>query len=451
MASNTKILLVDDEDDMLMLGSDILRRKGYRVTCATNAIDALGELKRETYTLIIADVVMPKMDGIDLLKMTKQKYPETEVIMVTGHGTIENAVEAMKQGAHGYLLKPVEPEVLLAEVAQIEELRNLRDENLFLKEELSRSLEAGEMVGGHPSMTALRETIRQVASSDSTALIYGESGTGKELVARAIHYQSTRRSRPFVRVNCPSLSETLLESELFGHEKGAFTGALQQKPGRFERAEGGTLFLDEIGAIAEHVQAKLLRVLQEREFERVGGTETISVDVRLITATNRDIEKTAQRAAFREDFFYRLNVIPIRVPPLRERRSDIPLLAAYFIEHCRMKMTRTVTGIAPDALAAMMRYSWPGNVRELENAIERAFVLTQDTRIGVWDLPEGLATDRVLSDDARTLRDARAAFEKRHIEEILRGHRGNVSQAADTLEISRRHLQEKMRQYGIDR
>jgi len=390
--SIARILVVDDEESNLKVLDRLLGKAGYTVTTALSGPEALDVLRSVQPELLLTDLKMPGMDGIELLRTARTVSPTTEVIVMTAYGTVEIAVEAMKEGAYDFVTKPLNRHDILRSVGKAREKAQLLAENRRLREQVAAQTAAtgslGGMVGRSDALRSVLEVIDQVAPSEATVLINGESGTGKELLARGIHELSDRKDGPLIRVNCAAIPETLFESELFGYEKGAFTGAAGRKPGRFELADGGTLFLDEVAEMSMASQVKLLRVLQEGEFERVGGTKTVSVDVRLLAATNRDLERMVAQRTFREDLYYRLNVIPIRVPPLRERTDDIPLLAAHFVTAYAIKNRKEVKGITDEALESLSVQRWPGNVRELENTIERAVVLCKTDRIGLEDLPQ---------------------------------------------------------------
>ena len=446
-----KVLLVDDEIDLLELSSITLSENGYDVTCAQDGIEALKKLERASYDIAIVDLKMPRMDGMELLERIKKKYPETEVIILTGYATIATAVDAMKMGAYGYLVKPFDPGEVLLEMEKILKLQRLYNENRSLREELSKGPSSEEIIGKSKGMLEVYDLIQTVAPTDSTVLIQGESGTGKGLIARAIHRNSLRRDKPFIEVSCVALPESILESELFGHEKGAFTGALSRKLGRFELADGGTLFLDEIGDMSLSIQTKFLRVLQEGEFEPVGGIKTKKVDVRLITATNKNLEQEVANGNFREDLFYRVNVISIDVPPLRARTEDIALLAAYFLEKYRREVKKDVSSITHMALNVLRRYPWPGNVRELENVIERAIVLTKTGRIDTCDLPDNLVREEwPFRSERFSIKEAKDQFERAFLEDALRNHKGNITHTARAIQLARRNLVEKIKKYGLD-
>jgi len=449
------ILIVDDHDSMREGLELLLRRRGHRTLAARNGEEGLDLISSEDeIDLVVADLKMEPMDGMEMLRRSRERSPATDVLIITAYGTIEIAVEAMKQGAVDFIEKPFRSEAFAARVESIlrarAERERLRAENRYLRQEIAG--EYGEIVGRSPAMRAVYEWIERVASSDSTLMIYGESGTGKELVARAIHEASPRSDAPFVKVNCGGLPETLLDTELFGHERGAFTGAERRRRGRFELAQAGTLFLDEIATIRPETQVRLLRVLQEREIERVGGEETIPVDVRIIAATNATPEALRKSPEFREDLFYRLHVVPVTLPPLRERRDDIPLLACHFIDKLRPRTRSQVTGIADEAMAMLEVYDWPGNVRELENVMERALVLAAGPTITPHDLPAleaGSIGSPNLPTDA-TLQESVEAYERELIRRSLAQARGVKAEAARLLGIPPATLHYKLQKYGID-
>src|SRR5437773_8163775 len=394
------VVLVVDDDHGVRESFRLILEDRYEVLEAADGRQALERLRASPVDLVLLDIRLPEMDGIEVLERMKAVDDGVEVILVTAVKTVRTAVAAMKLGAFDYLTKPFEEDELLSLVRRALERRSLEREVVYLRSELERRHDFDEIVGQHPEMQKLYRLVTNVARTPTTVLITGESGTGKELIARAIHRQSPRRDKPFVPVNPAALSETLLESELFGHEKGSFTGAFQRKLGKLEMAQGGTLFLDEIGTLRAELQSKLLRVLQEREIERVGGTRTIRIDVRIIAATNVDLKQAVATRAFREDLYYRLNVMPISVPPLRDRRDDIPLLVAHFIRRYNAEMNKHVDGLSPEAMTVLREYPWPGNVRELQNIIERLVGLVEAPIIGVSDLP----LDVLLPDSAVRLR-----------------------------------------------
>ena len=446
MKRKAKILVVDDEAIVRESLRDWLSDCGYQVFTAENGHQALEIIERERLSIAITDLVMPEMDGIELMKRAKDIIPNIEVIIITAYGSITTAIAAMKEGAYDYIEKPFCPERAELLVQKLVEHQGLIEENISLHQKLEERYRFENIIAKSPKMQQVIEVIKIVAKSNATVLIMGDSGTGKELVARAIHAQSHRRGKPFIAVSCAALPESLLESELFGHEKGSFTGAYAQKKGKFEIANRGTLFLDEIGEMSTNIQVHLLRVLEEKEFTRVGGNELIKVDVRVVSATNKDIRKAVASGQFRDDVYYRLNVVTIELPPLRERKEDIPLLAQHFLKKFAMENQKEITGFSPDATDFLLKYEWPGNVRELENAIERAVILAQNSNIEVTDLPhQNLPLARSAS-PAKRLKEA----EKNHILNILTEAEGNYSEAARILGISRMTLYNKAREYGIN-
>jgi two-component system response regulator PilR (NtrC family) len=441
-----RVLVVDDEAPQLEILRLILGSEGYEVAAASSGRAALAALRRQPFDLVLTDLKMPDLSGIALLEQIQSEQPGACVVLMTAHGTIDSAVEAMRKGAFDYLTKPLDREALLLAVSRAVERTRLVSENRRLREELRGRFRVENLVGAHGSMQEVFRIVHKVARSASTVLIYGESGTGKELVARALHVMSDRRDRPFLAVNVAALPETILEAELFGYEKGAFTGADARKIGLFEQASGSTLFLDEVGELKRDLQVKLLRVLQEREILRVGGTEPVPVDARVVTATNRDLEQQVRQGSFREDLFYRLNVIPIALPPLRGRRTDIPLLAEHFL--AKHGEPGRVRKIAPEALEALVAYAWPGNVRELESVVERTLLLADGEVIGLEDLPAavrmrgaplpGVPID--VPDEGIDLEE----LERRLILRALEKAEGNVTRGARLLGLSRRTLQYRL-------
>src|SRR5574341_120635 len=389
-----RILVVDDEKSMRDLLSITLDKEGYDVLTAAGGEPAVEALHRESVDAVITDLRMPKVDGLQVLRVAKEISPDTAVIVITAVASTETAVEAMKLGAYDYITKPFKLDEVNLIVRNALERKRLRDENLYLRKQLETQHSFENITGKSARMVEIFDTIRKIADSPSTVMLTGESGTGKELVARAIHFNSFRRDKPFVSVNCGAIPEGLMESELFGHVKGAFTGAVANKVGLFAAAEGGTLFLDELTEIPPLLQVKLVRAIQVREIRRVGDTKDIKTDVRLIAASNRDLETAVKEGVMREDLFYRLNVLPIHLPPLRERREDIPLLVAHFIQKFSKELGKDVRGVTPEALAVLERYHWPGNIRELENALERAIVLGAGEILGVDSLPESVRRER---------------------------------------------------------
>src|SRR5438477_9478965 len=386
-----RVLVVDDEQSLRKVLAATLQREGYEVTVCSNGEEAIAALDRDGADVVVTDLVMPRMDGLTLLRKVVARHPDVPVIVVTAHGRIDSAVEAMKAGAFDFLAKPFDHADLKGIIAKASRQSDYNQKNVVPEERPEGATRRyNEIVGKGPRMQELQQIILKVADAPSTVLIQGESGTGKDLVATALHETSSRRDRPFIKINCAAIPRELVEAELFGFEKGAFTGAVQSKPGRFELADGGTLFLDEIGEIPVEMQVKLLRAIQESEFERVGGIKTIKVDVRLVAATNRDLHAEVAAAAFREDLYYRLNVVPIHLPPLRDRREDIPLLVSHFITKFNERLRKQIERIEDDALAALASYSWPGNIRELENVLERTILFAEGTNIRPSDLPPSL-------------------------------------------------------------
>lgn len=449
------ILLVDDHKSFRDSLAKVLNGEGYRVFAATDGEEALDILRQEHINLILTDLKMPKMDGVELLRVAKTLHPEVEVILITGFGTVDTAVTAMKDGAFDYIQKPFKPRDIIKLVRKALEKQSLVLENRILQERIKEFQKFAKIIGQSPAMRKILEVIAQVAPSSATVLIQGESGTGKELIAQAIHDLSPRAHRPFIKVSCAALPETLLEAELFGYERGAFTGAIARKEGRFELADGGTLFLDEIGEVSPTVQVKLLRVLQVGEFERLGGTKTLRVDVRLVAASNINLLEAVEKKTFREDLFSRLNVITITLPPLREREGDIPLLAYHFLDAFKKKNNKQIEGFAPEALELMLNYHWPRNVRQLENAIERAVVLCKGNFITPEDLPPEIIEAVNLSKSPKGfLADEKTisiplgtpleVIEKKVIEETLRHSRGNKILASKILGISARTIYRKI-------
>ena len=450
MATSKHILVVDDDSYVRESTEEILRRKGYQVDTSANGKDALVLLDEADFDLILSDIKMPEMDGIELLAAAKGKYPDIHVIMMTAFGSVDNAVEAMRKGAYDYIQKgsadPTEIELVVERALKYQDSQR---ENKRLRSELQDKYSFNNMIGKAHNMEQVFDLIDTVADSRATVLVTGESGTGKELVARALHYNSSRRSAPFIRLNCAALPKDLMESELFGHEKGAFTGAIKQTRGRFEMADGGTLLLDEISEIDPALQAKLLRVLQEREFERIGSTQTIKVDVRIVATTNRDLQKEVEAGNFREDLYYRLNVIEMGLPPLRERKEDIPALVQNFIAKYNEENGKRVTGVADETLDALLAYDWPGNIRELENYTERAVVVARGEALAPDDYPQRLTSGPQGRDDGgihvgMTVHE----MERRLIMKTLESCQGNRTEAAGMLGISTRTLRNKLHEYG---
>ena len=453
-----RILVVEDNDTMRSGMIRVLRKAGHMVFEAPDGNSGLEEVQNQRFDLVITDYRMQGLNGLELLKEIKTIDADTEIIVITAYGTIELAVEAMKAGARDFVTKPFSKDELRIKVDRAAErifekktVDRLTEENRYLREEVELKFNFGEIVGESPGMKKIYRTIEKTGTSDTSILIYGESGTGKELVARAIHTQSARQDKPFVRVNCGALAEGVLESELFGHERGAFTNALRQKKGRFELAHQGTLFLDEIGDIPLSTQVKLLRVLQEKEFERVGGEETLRVDVRVIAATHRDLRREVSESRFREDLFYRLHILPLHLPPLRERKEDIPLLAAHFIQKIGNEIRKNKITLTDEALNILLTYDWPGNVRELENVLERAIVLCETNRIDEKSLGflSGEKSGTNIAESSLDLEHSLAALERRLLEQALSAAGGVKARAARILGIKESALYYKLDKYNL--
>lgn len=441
------ILIVEDEENQRMLLKGLLEKEGYMVLDVEDGVSALQVLKTQTVDCMLLDYRLPDLDGLELLKMTKRQNPEVEVIIITAYGTIERAVEALKSGATEYLQKPVNLDDLLLKLKKIEEKRHLIREIDVLKQVVKERFKKEGVVYASESMERVMSIAVRVAATDSTCLITGESGVGKEVVARLIHEMSPRRDGPFIRVNCAAIPENLLESELFGYEKGAFTGAVQRKPGKFELAEKGTIFLDEIGDLPLHLQAKLLRVIEQKEIERLGGLYPFKVDVRIIAATNKNLEAEVKRGSFREDLYFRLNVVTIEIPPLRERKEEIPLFLDFFLRKFSDRYGKGVKGLTREARDWLMRYDYPGNVRELENIVERAVVLTRGEYISMDDLPFQKGKEPVKG--FLTMKQTVEEIEQRMIKDALAQAGGIQKRAAEILGITERMLRYKIKKYGI--
>ncbi len=446
MKPPARILIVDDEAIMRDSLTDWLMEEGYEPAAVEDGQKAVKLIRTQPWNVILCDLKMPGMDGIETMKKIKEINKDLPVIIITAYATVNTAVESMKQGAYDYIIKPFDPEEVSHLIRKIISHQELLQENILLRQELKRVYQFRDIVGKNYKMQEIFELIRTVAGSDASVLILGESGTGKELIARAIHYSSPRAEKPFVSVSCSALPETFLESELFGYEKGAFTGAVKDKPGRFEEANRGTLFLDEVGDMKPETQLHLLRVLQEREIRRLGGTGVIKVDVRIISATNKDLERAVKEGSFREDLYYRLNVVTIHLPPLQERKDDIPLLAERFLMKYNIKNNKNLEGISPQAMALLVRYDWPGNVRELENVIERAVVITKHNIIQLEDLPSNIQSFQESKGiKPETLKEV----EREHILHTLEQNKWNISKTSEVLGIDRSTLYKKIRQYGL--
>ncbi|HEY3380348.1 MAG TPA: sigma-54 dependent transcriptional regulator [Vicinamibacterales bacterium] len=443
----TRILIVDDEEIVRESLSAWLEKDGYTLATAQDGETALERIRKERWSILLVDLKMPGIDGLQVLEEARKIQPEAVAVIMTAYATVDSAVAAMKIGAYDYLVKPFDPEELSLMIQKIVTQQALVRENVLLRKVLKREYHFRDLISKSPTMQAVFDLARTAARSHSTILILGESGTGKELLARAVHAESPRSQGPFVAVSCAALTETLLESELFGHEKGAFTGAAARRKGKFEMAHGGTLFLDEIGDVTSKLQLDLLRVLEDRKFFRVGGSEAVTVDVRIIAATNRDLQKAVADGSFREDLFYRLNVIPIHLPPLRDRLEDMPLLVEHFLEQLGAEMNRQIDGVSTDAMGILMAHTWPGNVRELRNVLERAIVVAPGRVIETSDLGLRRPPCADIGDNGSlaSLDDV----EKHHICRVLQDAGGNISQAARTLGIDRATLYNKMKKYQL--
>jgi DNA-binding NtrC family response regulator len=459
---NPRILVIDDEMIVCESCKRILEEEGYEVDTALSGREALEKMKETPFDIVITDLKMPVIDGMEVLRTIRKEYPEVIVIMITGFSTVETAVEAMKLGAFDYIPKPFTPDEVSIVVKKAIEKKNLLLENIYLRQELQEKYGFHNIVGKSKKMQEIYRIITKVAMTDSTVLIYGQSGTGKELIARAIHFNSPRREKQFVPVDCAVLSENLLESELFGHVRGSFTGAVTTKPGLFEVADGGTVFLDEVGNISLAIQAKLLRVLQEREFTPVGGTKAKKVDIRLIAATNKDLEKMIKEESFREDLYYRLNIVPIYLPLLKERQEDIPLLSVHFLKKYAEEMGKAIKGFTPEAMEKLMKYPWPGNVRELENVIERTVVMMEEEMVRVehlilpgqqekegWEEHVPMTSEKLKELKKQAREKAVEEIEKAFILNALERHQWNVTRAAAEVGMLRPNFQALMRKYNL--
>jgi DNA-binding NtrC family response regulator len=461
MVPNPRILVVDDEEIVCESCRRILEEEGYEVETALSGREAFEKMKENPFDIVITDLKMPGIDGMEVLRTFQKDYPDAIIIMITGFSTVETAVEAMKSGAFDYIPKPFTPDEVSIVVKKAIEKKSLLLENIYLRRELQEKYGFHNIVGKSKKMQEIYRIIAKVATTDTTVLIGGQSGTGKELIARAIHFNSPRRDKPFVPVDCAVLSENLLESELFGHIRGSFTGAVSTKPGLFEVADGGSVFLDEVGNISMAIQAKLLRVLQEREFTPVGGTKAKKVDIRLIAATNKDLEKMIKEETFREDLYYRLNIVPIFLPLLKERLEDIPILAVHFLKKYSEEMGKTIKGFTSEAMEKLMKYPWPGNVRELENVIERTVVMIDEEMVRPAHLilpgqEEKVGEDQVpmTSDELKQIKKqirekAVEEVEKAFVISALERHQWNVTRAADEVGMLRPNFQALMRKYNL--
>lgn len=448
------ILIVDDEKRICSSLTGILEDEGYKVRAVHDGHAALEDIKIHFPDLILLDLWMPGIDGLQVLEIVKRQYPNLPVIVISGHGNIETAVKAAKLGAYDFLEKPLSLEKTLIMVERAIDQGRLIQENLDLRKRVERKY---EMIGNSPAMQEIRDHIATAAPTNGRVLIYGENGTGKELIAQALHKQSLRADKPFVEVNCAAIPRELIESELFGHEKGSFTGATSKKRGKFELAHEGTLFLDEIGDMSLATQAKVLRVLQEQKFERVGGSEVLKADFRVFAASNKNLDLEIEKGSFREDLYYRLNVIPFYIPPLRERNEDIPLLVNHFLQEFSLENGRRIKTIAPDAIKLLMRYDWPGNIRELKNVIERLVIMVSSEVIRAEHIPNNIMGGRrrrtangsaTFNGTWKPLKEAKNTFEKQYILQCLKAHGGNITKTAQTLGIERTYLHKKIRVYN---
>ncbi|MBN2093022.1 sigma-54-dependent Fis family transcriptional regulator [candidate division KSB1 bacterium] len=449
-----KILIVDDEVLFSKQISRWLESENYSIEIATSGEEALEKVKFRPYSLILLDLCMPGMGGFDVLKFLRRDYPEICVIVLTASADVETTKRALREGAADFFEKPVNFDLLLPRIESIFERFKLQSESEYQKQDEIHKYSFNNIIGKSTKMQDVFQKIKKVAQTDSTVLILGESGTGKELIASVIHYNSLRADKNFIVIDCDAIVDSIIESELFGYEKGAFTGATKRKLGKLERAKDGSVYLDEVGDLSSNLQTKLLRFLQERHFERVGGEEVIKVDVRVIVATNKVLEKSIQEGKFRQDLYYRLNVFPIQLPPLRERKEDIPLLVEHLIQKNNYKLKRNITGIKPDALELLLEYHYPGNIRELENIIERAVLLSEKEFLAIENLPSNLGNRQTKATSVYfTLphTQAKEAFEKDYFEQVLKNHKGNISRACKFAGMDRTNFKDKMKKYGISR
>jgi len=454
----TGILVIDDNPAIIKLIAKILKANDYEVSTASGGESGIKKLEKNDYDLVFTDLMMPDIGGMEVLEHVISNSPKTMCIILTAHGTIKSSVDAIKKGAFDYITKPVSPSELLVVVEKAIKFKNLEEENIRLKKELRGKYDYTNFVGTSKAIKKIYDLIEKVADTDGTVMITGASGTGKELIAKAIHYNSNRSEKPLVVVSCGAIPEALLESELFGHEKGAFTGAFKKRIGRFEMANGGTIFLDEVGEMIPALQVKLLRVLQEHKFERVGGTKTIHVDLRIVAATNKNLTTAINNETFREDLYYRLNVIPIKVPSLKQRKSDIPLLLDFFLKKFQRGKKKRITGFLPGAMNSMLAYDWPGNVRELENVVKRLTILCENQVVSFDDLPEVIqeknrsvqSSDEVIMEQDLNFHEAVKDYEKKIILEALERSNWIKSKAAKLLNINRTTLVAKIKKQNID-
>ncbi len=446
---SAKILIVDDEQTIREALSLILKEEGYQTEVAKDGEEALAKIRENNYDLVITDLKMPRMGGIELMEQIKRLAPRTSFMIITAYASLESAVQALRLGAFDYLMKPLDFDDVIIRIKRLFEHRHLVDENEFLRREVQEKFSVSNIIGESPPMKEIFRLIEKVAKTKGNVLITGKSGTGKELVARAIHYNSPRKNRKFVAINCGAIVDNLMESELFGHRKGSFTGAIRDKEGYFKVADGGTLFLDEVGEIPLHLQVKLLRAIETGEIIPVGDTNPIKVDVRIIAATNRDLEKEVEAGRFREDLYYRLNVIEIKLPSLDQRKEDIPLLVNHFLEKYNRELNRNIRGVDEETMKILLNYQWKGGIRELENVIERAVILCENDLITKEDLPPNLARVNVPPDRPVKLKEAVAQFEREHIADILQKTLGDKEEAAKLLGISLSSLYRKIDELKI--
>ena len=450
-----RILVIDDEENMRHMLALLLEKEGYQVDNAADGKQGLDLASESFYDLILCDLKMPVMDGMAFLENFQDMQLESTVIVMSAYGTMDTAIEAMKRGAYDYVSKPFKPDEIMLTLRKAEERERLRKENRLLQQSVRERYSFAQMIGRSPPMQEIFATIEKVADYKTSVLVTGESGTGKELIARAIHYNSSRADKPLVTVNCGAIPENLLESELFGHKKGAFTDAIKDKRGLFQEAHGGSIFLDEIGELPRPLQVKLLRALQEEEIKRVGDTQSINIDIRVLAATTKDLAEEVKNGRFRDDLYYRINVLHVVVPPLRKRSEDIPMLTQHFIEKISKRLHSKVDGVSPAAASALQRYEWPGNVRELENFIERAMVMTGGRTIELADLPPHLQSkaepvEYLANDENLSIKEASRRLERTLIRRALEKTGGNRTQAAKILEISHPALLYKIKAYGLD-
>lgn len=450
MKNNIQVLIVDDELIVRESMSNWLMEEGYTVDTASDGNDGLECIQSKNYDLAIFDIKMPGMDGIELLKKTKEIYPDIPILVMTAYASIDTAVQAIREGAYDYIVKPFDPENVSHIIKKAVKFKMLEKENILLRKQLEKKYGFDEIIGMSKTMEDIFKLIRTVADSEAVIMIRGESGTGKELIARAIHANSKRKYGPLIALNCGALPESLLESELFGYEKGAFTGAQYSRKGRIEMANGGTLFLDEIGDISPKTQLDLLRVLQEKIIYHLGGAKPIEIDARIVSATHCDLEKAVREGSFREDLYYRLNVVTIKVPPLRERKEDIPILTNHFLHKFSIANSRSIDNISSEAMKAIIDYNWPGNIRELQNIIEQAVVICKENEIGIEDLPDTMRNVITKTGDETTARTL-DEFEKQHITKILNTNLWNISKTAKELDIDRVTLYNKIKKYKIEK